>query len=141
MNLLNKKIKRAFALTQDLVEYLEEAKLQAKLPGLPSNEIGEQLWCMVGARESYLKAIKHNGWVKFSCSLKDTQSKKDVVNAILTSAKDVLSFIDEVELNETQTEFLHELLEHEIMHHGQLIRYMYGNKLGFPKSWSERYTV
>ena len=139
--MLKKKVKRAFALTQDLVEYLEESSLKLKLSGLPSNTIGEQLWCMIGARESYLQAIKHNGWVNFSCSLKDTTSKKDVVNAILTSSKDVLDYIQEAVLNETQEEFLHELLEHEVMHHGQLIRFMYGNKLGFPKSWSDRYTV
>lgn len=52
-----------------------------------------------------------------------------------------MEYLEENQLNEGQTEFLHELLEHEIMHHGQLIRYMYGNKLGFPKSWSDRYTV
>ena len=139
--MLIKKLKRAFVLTQELVEYLDEVNLQSKLPGLPSNTIGEQLWCMVGARESYLKAIKHNGWVDFSCSLKDTTSKNDVVCAILASSKTVVDFVTDAELNEKQLEFLHELLEHEIMHHGQLIRYMYGNKLGFPRSWSERYTV
>lgn len=64
MNLVINKISRAFALTQDLVEYLDEANLQLKLPNLPSNTIGEQFWCMVGARESYLKAIqKMGGWI------------------------------------------------------------------------------
>ena len=33
------------------------------------------------------------------------------------------------------------LLEHEVQHHGQLIRYVYANGLSFPASWSERYTV
>jgi hypothetical protein len=34
-----------------------------------------------------------------------------------------------------------DLLEHELQHHGQLIRYVYGNKLEFPESWKKRYTV
>jgi hypothetical protein len=33
------------------------------------------------------------------------------------------------------------LLEHEIQHHGQLIRFVYGNRLSFPESWNQRYTV
>ena len=33
------------------------------------------------------------------------------------------------------------LLEHEVQHHGQLIRFVYGNKLSFPESWNKRYTV
>jgi spore coat protein CotF len=34
-----------------------------------------------------------------------------------------------------------DLLEHEIQHHGQLIRYIYGNKLTFPNGWKQRYNV
>ena len=34
-----------------------------------------------------------------------------------------------------------DLLEHEVQHHGQLIRYVYGNRLSFPGSWKRRYTV
>ncbi|WP_026477703.1 hypothetical protein [Alkaliphilus transvaalensis] len=57
------------------------------------------------------------------------------------SAEDSLDFLNNTELNEKQTELLLALLEHEIQHHGQLIRYFYGNELIFPKSWNERYTV
>ncbi len=141
MNLIVKNINRAFTLTKDLVDYLEEVNLQSKLPNLPSNMVSEQLWCMVGARESYLKAIKNNGWVDFSCSLTDIKSKDAVMKSVSQSAVEVLDFLNGAVLNEQQLDFLMELLEHEIMHHGQLIRYMYGNKLGFPQSWSDRYTV
>ncbi|MBK8233243.1 MAG: hypothetical protein IPK72_22375 [Candidatus Eisenbacteria bacterium] len=34
-----------------------------------------------------------------------------------------------------------DLLEHEVQHHGQLIRFVYGNGLTFPESWKVRYTV
>ena len=38
---------RSFVLYGDLVESLEEVNLAAKLPGLPSNSLGSQLWCVV----------------------------------------------------------------------------------------------
>jgi len=141
MKLLNKKIERAFTLTQDLAEHLDQAHLSLNLPGLPSNKIGEQLWCVVGARESYLNAIKNEKWVGFSCSLKDPASKPAVLAALTQSQQAVIQFIRSTTLNETQADLLLDLLEHEIQHHGQLIRYIYGNKLSFPKSWNERYTV
>jgi len=141
MNLIIQKIERAFSLTQDLTAYLDEAHLGLDLPDLPSNKIGEQLWCMIGARESYLNAIKSEKWVGFACSLEDTTSKPAILAALTQSQQAVIEFITTTTLNNTQAYFLLDLLEHEIQHHGQLIRYVYGNKLDFPKSWNERYTV
>ncbi len=141
MELLVEKVKRAFTLTQHFVEYIAEEQLQLRLSNLPSNTIGEQLWCVVGARESYLNAMKNEQWVSFSCSLHDTRSKKAVVDAVSSSQSSVLEFIEGSTLSEDQVGFLLDLLEHEIQHHGQLIRYMYGNRLGFPQSWHDRYTV
>ena len=115
--------------------------LKLKLKGLPSNNIGEQLWCVIGARESYLNAIVNEGWMGFSCSLDNTTSKISVLECLKKSAEDSLNYLNSCELNEKQVELLLALLEHEIQHHGQLIRYFYGNKLSFPKSWNERYTV
>ena len=141
MTLVNSKIQRAFRLTKDLVEYLDESYLQFKMSDLPSNTIGEQLWCMVGARESYLKAIQNNGWVDFSCTLNNPSSKAAVLEAVERSCNAVLIYLENTALNEIQMDYLFELLEHEIQHHGQLIRFIYGNKLGFPQSWRDRYTV
>ena len=42
---------------------------------------------------------------------------------------------------DSQLEFTFGLLEHEVQHHGQLIRFVYGNGLSFPDSWNKRYTV
>ena len=141
MSLINEKIERSFHLTQDLTAHLDEAHLKLGLFDLPSNKIGEQLWCMIGARESYLNAIKNEEWLGFTCSLKDTTSKPAILAALTQSQQAVIEFIASATLNETQTSFLLDLLEHEIQHHGQLIRYIYGNKLAFPKSWNQRYTV
>ena len=57
-SILKENLQRAFSLTYDLVSHLEEKSLILEIPNLPSNQIAGQLWCIVGARESYLKAIE-----------------------------------------------------------------------------------
>lgn len=51
------RIEQAFQLTSDLVTHLDENHLNLDLPNLPSNRVSGQLWCIVGARESYAKAL------------------------------------------------------------------------------------
>ncbi|HRE27517.1 MAG TPA: hypothetical protein PK954_12850 [Anaerolineales bacterium] len=138
--LLKARLQRAFALTADLVGHLDEVSLSADLPNLPSNRISGQLWCIVGARESYCAAIESGEWQGFACSLK-TPDEKGAVLAALRASAERLAAIDFATLSDRQLELGFDLLEHEIQHHGQLIRYVYGNRLSFPSSWSQRYTV
>ena len=137
---LKAKLDRSFKLTQDLVEHLDQTSLNLDLPGLPSNRIKGQLWCIAGARESYIRAIQTGGWKGFSCSL-TTPDVKQAVLAALQATHQQMNQIDFTELTEAQIELAFELLEHEVQHHGQLIRFVYGNGLTFPDSWKKRYTV
>ncbi len=141
MDAIVNRLNRAFGLTRDLAVFLSQGDLMRGLPNLPSNTIGQQLWCVVGARESYLKAIDNEAWQGFSCSLSDPTSKEMVMACLEDSAAKCLEYFDGRELSPLQTEFLLDLLEHEVQHHGQLIRYVYGNRLAFPESWAKRYTV
>lgn len=141
MEILINKVIRAFNLTSDLVNHLSDEQLALTISDLPSNKIGEQLWCIIGARESYLKAIQNSKWSGFSCSLKNTNSKLEIINCLDKSLNNTISFFKDNDLSETQIDILLDLLEHEVQHHGQLIRYFYSNKLTFPKSWNDRYTV
>jgi len=138
--LLKSRLERAFALTADLVEHLDAAALGADLPNLPSNRISGQLWCVVGARESYAAAIEAGAWRGFSCSLK-TPSDRDAVLTALHSTAARIAEIEFESLTEAQLGLAFDLLEHEIQHHGQLIRFVYANRLTFPVSWTKRYTV
>jgi len=141
MNLqLKAKLDRSFNLTHDLVVHLEEESLGLDLPNLPSNRISGQLWCIVGARESYIKAIETGGWKGFSCSLTTPRVKESVI-AVLEATHKRLSEINFADLTDDQAELAFGLLEHEVQHHGQLIRFVYGNRLTFPDSWNKRYTV
>ena len=59
-----------------LIDLLSEDDLGRRM-GDRSNTVGAQMWCVVGARESYAKAIENDGWIGFGCSLsgEDTTSK------------------------------------------------------------------
>lgn len=137
---LKAKLERSFQLTHDLVYHLDEHSLNLDLPSLPSNRISGQLWCIVGARESYLKAIEAGGWQGFACSLTSPQVKQSVLAALEATHKR-LGEIGFADLTDAQVALAFDLLEHEVQHHGQLIRFIYGNGLTFPDSWHKRYTV
>jgi hypothetical protein len=137
---LKEKLNRSFNLTHDLVAHLDEASLNLDLPNLPSNQIAGQLWCIVGARESYIEAIKAGGWKGFSCSLTTPHVKRSVL-AVLKTTHNQMNEMDFMDLTDKQIDLAFDLLEHELQHHGQLIRFVYGNGLTFPESWNKRYTV
>ncbi len=141
MKRIKQRLTRAFQLTRDLVNHLEEEDLQLKLRDLPSNTIGQQVWCLVGARESYLKAMENGAWAGFTCSLTTSKDRMAAVMALEKSQVDLLAYMETEGLGDIQKDLALDLLEHEIQHHGQLIRYVYGNGLTFPKSWNDRYTV
>lgn len=137
---INASFNRSFGLYSDLIESVDDATLNSKLPQLPSNTLGLQLWCVVGARESFSKAIKADQWSGFSCSLDTTSVKAPVSEALRRSAEvvsDVLKGIDSY--SEVQNRLIVDLLEHEAAHHGQLIRYLYALKLAIPESWKSKY--
>lgn len=61
--------------------------------------------------------------------------------AVLEATHQRMNIIDFTDLSYTQIELAFDLLEHEVQHHGQLIRFIYGNALTFPDSWNQHYTV
>ncbi|WKZ29697.1 MAG: hypothetical protein QY314_02685 [Candidatus Dojkabacteria bacterium] len=141
MTIIHQRLEKAFQLTKDLVESLIESHLKLDIANVPSNSIGSQLWCIIGARQSYLKAIKHGGtWQGFSCSLENKYSKDEILKLLDETMNELKTItVNGKELDILKTAI--ELLEHEVQHHGQLIRYIYANKLPFPQSWNDRYTV
>ena len=135
-------LERSFGLYRDLVASLDEATLGAHLPGLPSNTVGQQLWCVVGARESYARAIRAGEWVGFACSLESTEDAALVADALTSSETAVRDALMSMEtFSEAQSRLLVDLLEHEAAHQGQLIRYLYGLGLEIPVSWKSRYAL
>jgi hypothetical protein len=139
---VRERFERSFGLFRDLVDSIGEAPLVSKLADLPSNTIGAQLWCVVGARESYSRAIEAGQWAGFSCSLTDPGSVASVMDALTRSEAVVRETLDVAgSANEVQAGLIVDLLEHEAAHQGQLIRYLYGLQLPIPPSWKARYAL
>ncbi|WP_246939451.1 hypothetical protein [Bacillus pinisoli] len=63
------------------------------------------------------------------------------MSKLIETRTNIETFLQDIIMCEINTNLLIDLLEHEVQHHGQLIRYAYANKLEFPKSWGIRYTV
>lgn len=136
------RFQRSFALYGDLVNGIEEESLASTLPGLPSNELGLQLWCVVGARESYARAITEGEWAGFSCSLEASRKRESVAQALRQSADILGESLDGLEdFSDSRNRLVIDLLEHEAAHQGQIIRYLYGLRLPIPASWKDRYAL
>lgn len=131
---------RAFALYDELAATLSAEDLARDLPGLPSNSIGQQLWCVVGARESYARAIAAGEWQGFECSMtaEDCGSPDAVAAALKESTARA---VEGMARSEGTPPFALDLLEHEAMHQGQLIRYLYGLRLEIPAGWKARWAL
>ena len=133
---------RSFGMYRDLLEVVGDGALTRRLGDLRSNTIGAQLWCVVGARESYARAIRAGAWSGFTCSLDDPADAAKVAEALDASEGAVRAALEVVDpANDIQTGLALDLLEHEAAHHGQLIRYLYGLGLTIPGSWKARYAL
>lgn len=144
-DVLRASFQRSIKLYEELVAELPEGALAMKLPAdIPSNSIGQQLWCVVGARESYARAIQAGEWAGFSCSLTAAglQDKRAVQRSLSSSADAVLGVLQNLEsYNDSRNRYVADLLEHEAAHHGQLIRYLYALRLPIPNGWKKKYAL
>ena len=133
---------RDFELWVEMANHLPDEAFALELP-LPSNSIGDQFWCLVGARESYIRAIEEGEWQGFTCSLSrdDIASREGIVRALCDSASSFYELASYTEWDDPRTELLLDLLEHEAQHMGQLIRFCYALELGFPMSWKRRWSL
>jgi hypothetical protein len=64
---------------------------------VPKNKtVAEHLWCVVGARESFSKALRAGAWGGFSCSV-ENQSRQSFIDALKSSADFFENIIGEIE--------------------------------------------
>ena len=138
-NSISMQLGKAMERTDDLARSLDDESMGRRLQDR-SNTLWDQLWCMVGARESYARAITAGEWVGFACSLTadDRGSRPRVVEALQSSREAVQSAVS---LPDPPEVLILDLLLHETQHHGQLIRYVYGLRLEFPESWRDRWNL
>ncbi len=126
----------------DLIDTLGPEQLRSRLPGVRSSPISNHFWCVVGARESYVRAARAGSWQGFACSLHDDEDPDAVRAALERSAAEVAEWLGELAPDDERAWTLClQLLEHESQHHGQLIRYFYALPLAIPASWAEKYAL
>lgn len=139
---VRERLERSFGMYRDLLAELGEGGLTSRLGDLRSNTIGAQLWCVVGARESYSRAIEAGQWSGFSCSLDDTTDAAKVEGALASSEDTVRRALGGMHAaDDAPWGLVLDLLEHEAAHHGQLIRYIYGLGLPVPATWKQKYAL
>lgn len=141
--LIDARLDAVFGLYDELIVALDGAQLRRSLP-VPSNPIGMQLWCVVGARETWARAVKEGTWGPFGCSIasyEDTRKPDAVARALATSASSFREATLATTEDETRTDFKLGLLEHESQHLGQILRYLLGLGIEPPPGWKKRFAL
>ncbi len=144
ITLLRARLSQANQLYLDLLEELNPELLDSRLGELPSNTMGGQLWCVLGARESYPKAARAGSWQGFECSLAEDRMTDAVAvrETFSRTGPEVDAWLGEVRVDdEDSLRYALALLEHETMHQGQLLRYMYALDIARPRSWQDLYAL
>lgn len=141
--LIDARLEAVFRLYDELVASLDGAQLRQSLP-VPSNPIGMQLWCVVGARETWARAMEKGTWGPFGCSIasfEDAHKHGLVTQALARSASAFREAALATAADETRTDFKLGLLEHESQHLGQILRYILGLGIEPPPGWKKRFAL
>lgn len=119
----------------ELIDQLDEPVLLAQLDLPKHKTLKDHLWCLIGARESYARALEQGQWQGFNCSL-SRYTLADFKTALQSSAQAVQSVLEGIsDWSSERDQLLLTLAEHEVMHEGQIIRHMYALNQSLPASW------
>ena len=142
--LLRRRLERANTLYLDFLDTIPPEHLRSHLRDLPSDTIGHQLWCVLGARESFPKAARAGEWQGFTSpvSRDGTTDAATAHAAFVQTAADVDEWVAGIDAaDEDSLRYVLALLEHETQHQGQLIRYLYGLGIARPHTWQQQYAL
>lgn len=53
----------------DVIEQVDDATITARIDVPKHKTLGEHVWCVVGARESFAKSLEAGEWLGFACSM------------------------------------------------------------------------
>lgn len=143
-DLLRRRLARANTLYLDFLDTAPPEHLGSRLADLPSDTIGHQLWCVLGARVSFPRAARAGHWQGFTSPVtaEQTTDAAAVRAAFVQTAADVDEWVEGIEAgDEDSLRYVIALLEHETMHQGQLVRYLYGLGIDRPHTWQQQYSL
>lgn len=142
--LLRRRLELANTLYLDFVGTVTSENLGSHLGDLPSDTVGHQLWCVLGARESFPRAARAGDWQGFTSPVTKEQTTDAAAlrAAFVQTAADVDEWVTGIAADDDDSlRYVLALLEHETQHHGQLIRYLYGLGIERPQSWQRQYAL
>lgn len=142
-DLIDQHLDAVFALYDELAAALDGEQLRASLP-VPSNPIGMQLWCVVGARETWARSLESGFWGPFNCSIAsfaDTHEAKVMQAKLADSAAAFREAAAAASDDDIRVDLKLGLLEHESQHLGQLLRYLLGLEMDVPAGWKKRFAL
>jgi len=120
----------------DLIEQAGDSTLAAELAVPRNRSLGAHLWCIVGTRESYAKAIAAGEMSGWSSSVERFE-QGEFRDKLTRSGRDLLDAINAVsDWTPERDKLLAQVAEHEVMHEGQIIRLMFGLEQPLPSSCS-----
>jgi len=143
-DLLRRRFERSNTLYLDFLDTVPESRLGSRLADLPSDTIGHQLWCVLGARESYPRAAQAGRWQGFTSPVtaEQTTDAAALRSAFVQTAADLDAWIAGLAADDEESlRYVLALLEHETQHQGQLIRYVYGLGIDRPHTWQQQYAL
>ena len=118
----------------DLAAQVDDETIKAQLSVASHRSLGEHLWCVVGTRESFARAISAGEMRGWACSVANF-SHDEFVAKLAESARTLLASIDGVaEWTPERNKLLAQVAEHEVMHEGQIICVMFGLDKPLPAS-------
>jgi hypothetical protein len=136
MSILIEKIKAAFEMNDELFQVLQEEHLKLELGEFRSNNIGSQLYCVAAARDCYGHSIMEDKPFNWAPSMgREIHTDKSLLESYcIDNGVALINWLKHStdKLSENQEELLFDLVAHEYMHQGQLIRYIYANELHMP---------
>ncbi|MEZ4737049.1 MAG: hypothetical protein R3E79_58975 [Caldilineaceae bacterium] len=136
-------------LTYDYLDGLESRHLELRLPFATSQTLGYQFWCMVGAHESYLKALEYGSWQGFASSLDQLaevtpatiKQQMQQADAKLAQLLQTLEINASLSSGQPGYSVVFQMIKHEMHHHGQFINFLFCHQLPIPPSWQEEWAL
>ena len=129
---------KRFGFYADLAAQVDDDAIKAEMDIPRHRSLGMHLWCVVGTRESFAKAIEAGQMRGWSSSVAKFE-REEFIAKLEQSSQTLLGAIDGVGEGEWTPErerLLAQVAEHEVMHEGQIIRLMFGLQKPLPSSCS-----
>ena len=131
-----KKLEKAFKMNNEFMKVIKEEALKLNIESTRSNSIGSQIACLLGARDAYGKCIVSDTEFSWNPDFKHSDRYNHTIinkHAYDVSNKLINQISGLEELSDNQSSLIIDLISHEYLHQGQLIRYIYANDLEMPK--------